>query len=86
MYLPCSVQVMNRGGSAAVTAADGWSELAFDFQRDSEVADKVHAVYQCYLHPLELDLPFDFRWDERGTATLKLQCSSRGFTSLAFSG
>ena len=52
---------MNRGGSAAVTAANGWPEVAFDLQRDSDLAEIVQAVYQCYLHPLELDLPYGFR-------------------------
>eukprot|EP00878_Enallax_costatus_P021827 GHUV01023135.1.p1 GENE.GHUV01023135.1~~GHUV01023135.1.p1 ORF type:complete len:417 (+),score=152.62 GHUV01023135.1:448-1698(+) len=52
---------MNRGGCAAVTAVNGWPEVAFDLQRDSELAEIVQAVYQCYLHPLELDLPYGFR-------------------------
>lgn len=55
------LQVMNRGGSEAATAADSWSEIAFDCQRDSDLADKVYQVYQCYLQPLELDLPNGFR-------------------------
>lgn len=54
-------QVMNKGGYAAVTAASGWPDIAFELQRDSELADIVQAVYQCYLHPLELDIPYGFR-------------------------
>lgn len=55
------MQVMNRGGSTAASAADAWPEIAFDCQRDAELADVVQQVYQCYLHPLELDLPYGFR-------------------------
>lgn len=52
---------MNQGGSAAVTAADGWAGISFLTQRDADLADKVQAVYDCYLQPLEQDLPLGFR-------------------------
>lgn len=53
--------VMQQGGKDRVTAASGWSALAQHMQRDASFGPLLAAVYDCYLHPLEQDLPFAFR-------------------------
>jgi len=55
------LQVMQQGGKDRVTAASGWSALAQHMQRDASFGPLLAAVYDCYLHPLEQDLPFAFR-------------------------
>eukprot|EP00877_Chromochloris_zofingiensis_P006052 jgi/Chrzof1/16/Cz01g00170.t1 len=54
-------QVMNQGGSQAVTATAGWSYLAAMLQRDDGLSEAVAAVYACYLQPLEAQLPEGYR-------------------------
>lgn len=52
---------MAQGGYKQVSEANGWVALAQHMQRDPVFAPLVAAVYACYLHPLELDLPFACR-------------------------
>jgi hypothetical protein len=54
-------QVMEKGGYDRVSAANGWATMAQHMQRDAAFGPLVAAVYACYLHPLEQDLPYGFR-------------------------
>ena len=56
-----SLQVMALGGMAAVSASEGWLELADKLQHNPSLANLVCSVYDCYLHPVEADLPPGFR-------------------------
>lgn len=62
---------MDKGGYNQVSAANGWATLAQHMQRDATFGPLVAAVYACYLHPLEQDLPYGFRSAKAQVSSLR---------------